>query len=289
MEIKPRPLEKTDIPDVLEISKTTWDGNDHLPNIIDSWFSDSEKHPFGIEKEGHVISVGNLHVIDEGQTGWMEGLRVHEKFRQQGLAKIMTDHLVKTAQKLNIPRIRYVCASISEAPMKLALSVGMKEISRYGVFWKAHLDQVDWSHSRISLNESGREEFSKAIRTHASMLPENALISHWDVYEATEPNITLIGEKARFWVGTELDEISSLSIGHIKDAHYGKDWCFTIYAKDVDSFKSTLSFHLNFARENDLGSIHGIYDEKFKNLENEIEWLNTIEFGFDMILYERRL
>jgi len=289
MEFNLRPLKETDIPDVLEISKTTWDGHDHLPKMIDKWFSESEQHPFGIEMESHIVSIGNLHIIDEGKTGWMEGLRVLEKFRKQGLAKIMTDHLVKVAQERNIPRIRFVTASVSEAPIKLAQSIDMKEITRFGLFWKEHLDQIDWSHNSISFSETSAADFSKALIDCSPMIPENALICHWDVYDATEANVKEIGKQASFWIGTEKEEIQSLSLGIMLEAQHGKEWCFSIYANDLDSFKSTLSFHLNLAREYDCFSIVCIRGNQFKNLDEEIEWLKTIDFGFDLILFERRL
>ncbi|MHA1575809.1 MAG: GNAT family N-acetyltransferase, partial [Candidatus Thorarchaeota archaeon] len=249
MEIKLRPLTESDVPDILEISKTTWDGNDHLPTVIDSWFSNPDEHPFGIEVEGHVVSVGNLHVIDEGQTGWMEGLRVHGTFRQQGLARTMTDHLVKVAQELNLSRIRLATASVSEVPIKLAQSVGMKEAIRYGVFWVPQSDEVDWSHNTLSLIESDAIEFARSIETSSSMVPGNALLCHWDAYESNELSVRKVGEKARFWIGTKQEEISSLSLGFILETQHGKEWCFTIYTKEMESFKSTLSFHLNHARE----------------------------------------
>ncbi|MHA1928839.1 MAG: GNAT family N-acetyltransferase, partial [Candidatus Thorarchaeota archaeon] len=288
MTITPRPLLKTDIPDVLEISKTTWDGNDHLPDVIEKWLDDPDTHLFGIESEGHVVSIGGLHVIDNGKTGWMEGLRVHEKFREKGLARIMTDHIVKIAEELKVTRIRLVTASVSEAPRKLAISVGMKETLGFTVFWKS-LEQVEWAHQSISFDETDVVGFHKAIKSNPTLLPQNILISHWDAYDANEHNVGIIAEKANFWIGSKSDNISALTLGTVRETEHGPEWCFTVYAGEVDSFKSTMSFNLDEARKRNCVSILCTHTKQFDSAHKQIEWLETTDFGFDLLLYERVL
>ena len=288
MEMKPRPLLKTDIPDVLEISKTTWDGNDHLPEVIDSWLDDPDKHLFGIEVEGHVVSIGSLHIIDNKQTGWMEGLRVHEKFREKGLARIMTAHIVKIAEDLQVNRLRLVTASVSEAPRQLATSVGMNETLSFTVFWKA-LDQIEWSHQSISFGETDVTGFHDAIESYPTLLPQNVLISHWDAYEANEHNVGVIGEKANFWIGSKSGKLAALTLGTLRDTEHGSEWCFTIYAEDADSFKSTMSFNLELARKRECLSILCIHTKEFDDIHKQMKWLETTDFGFDLLLYERKM
>jgi GNAT superfamily N-acetyltransferase len=97
-----RPLRSSDKEDVLEIAKHTWEGHDYLPYFFDSWVQDKESHPTAIEKNGHVVALANLRVIDNGRTGWMEGLRVHPDYRGQGLASILTHHVVKLAREIPV-------------------------------------------------------------------------------------------------------------------------------------------------------------------------------------------
>ena len=97
MEHTIRRFQDSDIPDILEIAKTTWGGHDHLPSMLDDWLSDSNCSPYVMEEEGKVVSVANLKIMDQGRTGWMEGLRVHSNFREKGLAAQMTKHLVEIA------------------------------------------------------------------------------------------------------------------------------------------------------------------------------------------------
>ena len=287
MEIEPRPLLKTDIPDVLEISKTTWDGHDHLPDVIESWLTDPDKHLFGIKAEGQIVSIGGLHIIDNGETGWMEGLRVHEDFRRRGLAKVMTDHIVKIAEELKIPRVRLVTASVSEAPMKLAQSVGMVEKLRFTTFWKSLVEQIEWSHQTLTFQDVDSKTFHEAMVTHKELLPHNILILHWDAFEGNRHNVEVVAVNASFWIGSKSSDVVSLSLGTVRQVQDGSEWCFTIYTEDPDAFKSTLSFHLGLAKEKGCNSILCLHDTRFEKIHQEIEWLTTVEFGFDLILYER--
>ena len=131
-----RSLKKTDIPDIIEISKTTWNGHDHLPNIIGEWIQKINCHPYVLELDGNVVGVSNIRIIDDGMTGWLEGLRIHEDARNQGLAKRLTEHLFDVARQLRVQRIRLVRSLDNDAPGKLAESIGMKPIYSWNVFWK---------------------------------------------------------------------------------------------------------------------------------------------------------
>ena len=59
MTLEVRPLMKSDIPAIIEISKTTWNGHDHLPNIIDGWLSNPLCHPFVLVYNDEVFGIAN--------------------------------------------------------------------------------------------------------------------------------------------------------------------------------------------------------------------------------------
>ena len=118
-----RPLEESDLDDILEIAKHTWDGHDYLPYFFDAWLKDPDSHTAAIERDGHVIALANLRVIEDGRTGWMEGLRVHPDHQGEGLASHLTRHIVQQAEDLKVERLRYTTASVNEASFHLAESI----------------------------------------------------------------------------------------------------------------------------------------------------------------------
>jgi hypothetical protein len=63
-----RILHRYDIPEILEICKTTWNGHDHLPLIINEWLEDISSHPFVLEQDNRVVGVANVRMIDDGKT-----------------------------------------------------------------------------------------------------------------------------------------------------------------------------------------------------------------------------
>ena len=97
----------SDLDEILEISQHIWEGHDYLPFVIKDWLKDPNSHTYGIDVNNRIVAVANLRVIEEGRTGWMEGLRVHPDHTGKGYANILTEHIIKKAKTLNVHRIRY--------------------------------------------------------------------------------------------------------------------------------------------------------------------------------------
>jgi len=127
-------LRETDRDDILEIAKHTWEGHDYLPYSFESWLKDKNSHTAAIEQDGHVIALANLRVIEDGKTGWMEGLRVHPDHRGMGLAKALTNHVVQNAAELRLERIRYTTATDNLESLRLGESVGMSRRFNLGKY-----------------------------------------------------------------------------------------------------------------------------------------------------------
>src|SRR4030067_1479977 len=90
-----RKLLSSDRDDIAEISRHIWEGNDYLLSVVDDWLKDRNCHFYGVEENSHIVAVGNLRLLEDGRTGWMEGLRVHPEQRGKGFAKEKTTHTTK--------------------------------------------------------------------------------------------------------------------------------------------------------------------------------------------------
>jgi ribosomal protein S18 acetylase RimI-like enzyme len=89
----------SDLPDIIEISKDIWEGNDYLPERIGEFLADPHSHPCVIELDNKVVSVGNMRFINK-DTVWLEALRTHPEFREQGLAKTLTSEFFKLGKTM---------------------------------------------------------------------------------------------------------------------------------------------------------------------------------------------
>jgi len=290
-----RPLKETDIPDIIEISKTTWNGHDHLPNIIGEWIEKINCHPYVLELDSKVIGVANIRIIDDGMTGWLEGLRIHEDARNQGFARRLTEHLFDVARQLRIQRIRLVRSLGSDAPGKLAESIGMKPIHSWIVFWK-DIRQVDQEYNEKPMIEIEPDEVKSRLVEFPDLvsMPDDpnpysqSIIRHWDVYETTLDNLKEIGRQANYHFGI-IDGQAVLSIGGIEPSSYGPEWCFTLYATSDEAFLNGIYMNYKLARENGSSNLMCIHQPNYYHLYDSIDWLHERNHELHLILHERYL
>jgi len=256
-----RPLKESDIPDIIEISKTTWGGHDHLPHLIGEWLENPLCHPHVFEIDERVIGVANIRIIDEGKTGWLEGLRVHEDVRQKGLGQKMTNHLVDISKTFDVQRLRLVTSDDSIAPIKLAASIGMKQMLLFQVFWKGYRRKVTWRDNSIEVEQIEPEDVPGFIKKNPDILPLDALVFHWDVFDATDKKIKDIGKSAQYFAGSS-DLGATLTVSGTQPSSYGPEWCFTLYATSPVAFLSGLSKNLEVSQEigiQNLFCIHSFF------------------------------
>ncbi|MBW9157442.1 GNAT family N-acetyltransferase [Clostridium sp. FP2] len=95
-----RKLTPEDYEDIEEISKDIWEGCDYLPSVFHKWLEDKGIFLGGVDTDNNkVVVVAKLSILYDG-SGWLEGLRVHAKYRGQKLAKRATEEILKRATEL---------------------------------------------------------------------------------------------------------------------------------------------------------------------------------------------
>jgi ribosomal protein S18 acetylase RimI-like enzyme len=135
MPVKIRRLRFSDRDDVLEISSHVWEGHDYVPSVFEQWLKDRNSYFCGVEVDSRVVAFGNLRLIENKRTGWMEGLRVHPDFRGRGYANDLTRFLVRKGEKLRADRLRYTTGENNVASLKLASNAGFSRLLDKTVFW----------------------------------------------------------------------------------------------------------------------------------------------------------
>jgi ribosomal protein S18 acetylase RimI-like enzyme len=271
-----RPLRDSDREDVLEIARHTWDGHDYLPYFFDAWLADRNSHTAAIEREGHVVALANLRVIENGRTGWMEGLRVHPDYRGQGLASILTHHVVKLAREIPVERIRYTTAVGNESSLHLGTTIGMRRKFDLAVHWQDKLDKVSWSSSVSPIKEASAKELYPHL-TEAGLLPHNVIVYDWKALDLSPEALEKTAALARFWTQSQGGRIGSFSLGFAHEDPAGLQWSFTIYASDDSTFLDQLSHHLQMASENECKNIFLTYQMDYVGTLYLLDWVRPIE------------
>lgn len=280
-----RPLKESDIPDIIEISKTTWGGHDHLPHLIGQWLENPLCYPYVFEGDGRVIGVANIRIIDEGKTGWLEGLRVHEDARQKGLGQKMTNHLVGISKDLDVQRLRLVTSGDNIVPIKLAASIGMKQMILYQVFWKGYRRKITWRNNSIKVEQIEPENVLEFIEKHPDLIPLNAFVFHWDVFDVTAKKIMDIGKFTQYLAGSN-DLGTTLAVSGTQPSSFGPEWCFTLYATSPDAFLSGLSKNLEVSQDLGIQNLMCIHSPEFVSLYDSTKWLKRRNHEIRLVLHE---
>lgn len=281
-----RPLRESDRDDVLEIARNTWEGHDYLPYSFDTWLKDKNSHTAAIEKEGHVVALANLRVIENGKTGWMEGLRVHPNHRGKGLARLLTNHVLQTAMDLQVERIRYTTANVNRESLHLGETIGMKRRFDLAVYWHEDPMKVSWRSSGEPVQEVTSDQLYPDLIA-AELLPCNVIIYDWKALDVAPEALDKIGQVAFFWIQSHGDTIISFSLGFTRDASSGPQWVFTIYANDAPRFLDHLSHNLDMAAKNKCTVFFGAFQRKFYDTLCSLDWVqrenDDNEFGLSML------
>eukprot|EP00040_Diaphanoeca_grandis_P039550 m.259394 g.259394 ORF g.259394 m.259394 type:complete len:368 (+) comp37976_c0_seq1:116-1219(+) len=166
-----RAVTKNDRADITEMARHTYGGHDWIMLEFDNWLESKTSFPFGIEIEGTLKVLEVLRVIDDGETAWLDALRVHPSQRGKGLARRMQQFLVKNALENNpqLKRIRYTTLIHNKASLRLAESVGLNPVFTFSIVMKTASAPEDTTPKNVGdfeqWSNQNLESYSKALQT----------------------------------------------------------------------------------------------------------------------------
>jgi GNAT superfamily N-acetyltransferase len=287
MDAHVRPLRQDDIDDVLAISKHIWHGHDYVPGVIEDWLKDPDSYTIGVEVDGNLVGISNLRLIENGKTGWMEGLRVHPDYRGQGFANLLTDGLVEHAISVGVPRLRYTTVVENKASMALAERAGLEEVFRMIVFWADAPDSVD-QREDIDIDRVSVDELIESMDAYTGIMPGPIIIYDWKAKDLTAEVLKELGEERSFWQ-TKSDRGRALSFGGHRYEESEDAWSCTIYSNDDEVAEAHMLHHARIAKSKGLKNVVIILNKRFQQLVEELGWLEETERFREVALMERKL
>jgi GNAT superfamily N-acetyltransferase len=102
---------------VLEFCKDTFSWGDYVADVWDRWQSKGQLYV--VEVDGKVVGVYNLAIFEK--QAWIEGMRIHPKYRRKGLGKSMLLHAESIMQNKTT---RLIIESENHPSIILAKSMG---------------------------------------------------------------------------------------------------------------------------------------------------------------------
>ena len=283
-----RRLRSSDRNDLIEISSHVWEGHDYLPSVADQWLQDPNSHFYGVEAQGHIVAVGNLEVIEDGRTGWMEGLRVHPDYRGRGFARDITRYIVEKAEYLGVQRLRYTTSSRNVASLKLAKMAGFTRILRMAVCWQFKPKPMPNFVDYPPIKKQSPKRTCSLLRTTPNIIPHSILTYDWKALDNTPKNIAEIGKTYTFYIALKKEKVDSLSFGHLRQEP-SPTWSFTTYANDSPGFLSQLYHNVALAMNKGLSSVACTYETKFVKTLNEVDSASAEREGTQLVLLEKQV
>lgn len=128
-----RPARESDTADVVELTRTIWDGHDYVPHVWASWLADPQGLLAVAEYQGRVLGLGKLtHLAPHDW--WIEGLRVHPEYEGRGIASQLHDYLVDYWLEGFGGVLRLATASFRYAVHHLSERTGFQKIGEFTMF-----------------------------------------------------------------------------------------------------------------------------------------------------------
>jgi GNAT superfamily N-acetyltransferase len=131
--IEIRPAEVSDTEDMIELTRTIWEGHDYVPSVWEDWLADSSGMLAVAEHDGKVLGLGKLTLLAPGQW-WLEGLRTHPEYEGLGIASRLHHYLVELWQETGDGVLRFATSSSRDPVHHLAHTTGFEQIAEFTTY-----------------------------------------------------------------------------------------------------------------------------------------------------------
>lgn len=126
-----RPARESDTADVIELTRTIWDGHDYVPEAWPKWLADPVGRLTVAEYQGRVIGLVKISRQAPG-AWWLSGLRAHPGFEGRGVASQLHQAAVEAWQQIGDGPVRL--ATYRPQVMHLCERTGFERVGEFSVF-----------------------------------------------------------------------------------------------------------------------------------------------------------
>lgn len=180
MDLYFRELNNDDIPQILEMTKDFWGGEDYVPNVIQYWLKDTDCLNYGGFKDRattQLIGFGRVKIFPN-KVAWLEGGRVKSDLQKKGIGKALMKYAIDYAKKFGAKVAQYDTSSDNVGSLALAKYFGFKE--------KKSMETLESKFDKLVIHEreiKGIKEFNlieaKEIYRKLSIGPGNEVCIGW--------------------------------------------------------------------------------------------------------------
>ena len=169
-----RELTNEDIPSIKEISKDIWEGEDYIPQVIDSWLNDEHCMNYGAfrdEERKEMVGFGRVKLFNR-DVAWLEGGRVKKDYQKKGIGREMIRYAIDYAKNVQVKKAQFDTSSKNLGSTTLANYFGFKKKKSMNVLSAKRMD--------IALSRSPSIEVKKVSAKEAKKIYLNFNIGPGD-------------------------------------------------------------------------------------------------------------
>ncbi|KAF7235223.1 putative N-acetyltransferase 16 [Varanus komodoensis] len=200
--------------EVLAMSQGIYGGLDYLPSRYHAWIHEPNRTVVLAKRNGAVIGLQSVCVVDAGETALVEGLRVAPWERGKGVAGLLQRFCAQMLREAH-PAVRVLRLTRDD-------QLGPRDLAKYRVIAKQGILLVRFHAQELlsrldstlaALAEGGLclepsellvgSEVPEVVLSEAfrsEVLPNQTIIQDWQPFKATESNLGLLQEKDLCWV-----------------------------------------------------------------------------------------
>ncbi|XP_030043802.1 LOW QUALITY PROTEIN: putative N-acetyltransferase 16 [Microcaecilia unicolor] len=247
--------------EIMAMSEGIYGGMDYLPSRYHSWIKEPDRTVVLVKKDGEVIGLQSVCIVDGGETALMEGLRVAPWERGKGVARVL--------QQFCAELVRQRHPGVKVARLTRDDKLGPKDFLKYRVITKQAILLMKFNARDFSLRLRdivaalrGSNRLPPALLLEKSevpavvldpvfirkVLPGQTIIQDWQPFQPLASNLALLLKKELRWmVDSRADPLVATVCSPPFPIPKGQDWVYLnvdVFGQDFSRIQSQLLAHL---------------------------------------------
>lgn len=192
-----RPALPKDTPDVMELTRTIWEGEDYVPAVWAEWLEDYEGVLAVAQYGKRVVGLCKLSRIGADQW-WLQGLRVHPEYEGRGIASHLHAYMLDTWQRTGSGVLRLATASFRAPVQHLCDRTGFTKMGEFTPFIAPGLPDEAKGFELVHESEAGKA-FDYARREGSFQLTGGLMEIGWEWASITKERLLEAAHSRRLW------------------------------------------------------------------------------------------
>lgn len=265
-----REAKSSDKTQVLEFCKNTFSWGDYISDVWDNW--SAEGNLLVLSEKQVPVAISHGSICDKQV--WIEGIRVHEKFRRKGLANHLVSELESIAKNKNCRVSKMLISENNQNSLNLASRLNY------------HIEDI-WNFYTLTPKKIIFETNVKKASNNQSIIDliltnTSSYVRSWRWLPLSKDTIEHLINENRIFYSEQDGIINAIAILRESD-HFEKTLMITLVYGNEKGINDIIKYFQNLATETDNERIQIL--TKLKNLPK----INNLEKKFSFCLLKKQL